>query len=84
MAAATITSQRQNNVVGARVEVVADSIEFAADADTWDTGLNSINVINLTPTTNPGGSFWFDISGGTLTLQSAGAITFRGGVQGNF
>lgn len=82
MAAATVSNRRQNNVVGARVEVMADSIAFANNGDTWDTGLNSINIIMLTPTTNT--AFGFTVSGGILTLVSAGALTFRGGVQGNF
>ena len=83
MAAATITNQRQNNVVGSRVQVMADTITFAANGDTWDTGLNSINIIMLTPTTEE--AFGFTVSGGVLTLVSAGApVTFRGGVEGNF
>lgn len=83
MAAATITNQRQNNVAGHLVMVLADTITFDADADTWDTGLNSINAIMLTPTTAE--TFGFTISGGTLTLVDAAApVTFRGGVLGNF
>lgn len=82
MAAATITNRRQNNVVGARVQVMADTIAFAANGDTWDTGLNSINIIMLTPTENT--AFGFTVSGGTLTLVSGGALTFRGAVEGNF
>ena len=83
MAAATITNQRQNVVVGNRVQIMADTITFAADADTWDTGLSSINIIMLTPTTAE--AFGFTVSGGVLTLVDASApVTFRGGVEGNF
>ena len=80
MAAATITNQRQNNVAGNRREVFADSVAFAANADTWATGLKTINSINLTPTTNT--AFGFTVSAGTITLVSGGALTFRGGVEG--
>ena len=83
MAAATITNQRQNNVMGHLVLVVADTITFAADGDTWDTGLNSVNALMLTPTTAE--AFGFTVSGGTITLVDASApVTFRGGVLGNF
>lgn len=83
MAAATVTNQRQNVVMGSRVLVNADTITFTSDADTWDTGLNSVNVIMLTPTTEE--DFGFTVSGGTLTLVCSSApITFRGGVLGNF
>lgn len=83
MAAATITNQRRNNVAGALVMILADTITFAADGDTWDTGLNSINAIMLTPTTAE--AFGFTVSGGILTLINTNApVTFRGGVLGNF
>lgn len=83
MAAATVTNQRQNVVVGNRVMINADTITFASDGDTWDTGLNSVNAILLTPTTEE--AYGFTVSGGTLTLVDANApITFRGGVLGNF
>lgn len=82
MAAATVTGKRQNNVSGNRRVIYANSVAFAADGDTWNTGLRQVQVINLTPSTDPGGTFWFDVSNGTLTLQSSGAITFRGSVEG--
>ncbi len=82
MAAATVTNRRQNNVVGARVQVVANSIVFAANGDTWDTGLNRVDTISLTPTTNV--AFGFTVSGGTITLVAASGLTFRGSVTGNF
>lgn len=82
MAAATVTNRQQNNAVGNRMRVGADSIVFAANGDTWDTGLNTIEEINLTCTTNT--AFGFTVSGGTITLVSAGALTFRGGVYGSF
>ena len=83
MAAATITNQRQNVVMGSRVLINADTITFAANGDTWDTGLNAINVIMLTPTTEE--AFGFTVSGGILTLVDASApVTFRGGALGNF
>ena len=83
MAAATITNQRQNVVVGNRVQISADTITFAADGDTWDTGLNSINFIMLQATTAEASGF--TVSGGVLTLVNATApVTFRGGVEGNF
>ncbi len=83
MAAATITNQRQNVVIGNRVFIGADTVTFAANSDTWNTGLNSINAVMLTPTTEE--AYGFTISGGTITLVDASApITFRGGVLGNF
>ena len=80
MAAATVTLRQQNVVVGNLRYVGAGSVAFAADADTWNTGLKTIRAIQLTPTTN--GSFGFSVSGGTITLDSGGALTFRGGVLG--
>ena len=80
MAAATVTGRRQNNVSGNRREVFATSVAFAANADTWATGLSQVDVIVLTPTTNS--SYGFTVSGGTITLVSGGAVTFRGKVQG--
>lgn len=83
MAAAAITNQRQNVVVGNRVQIMADTITFTSDGDTWDTGLGSINIIMLTPTTAE--AFGFTVSGGILTLvDSTAPVTFRGGVEGNF
>ena len=83
MAAAAVTNPRQDVVMGNRVLVNADTITFTADGDTWDTGLNSINVIMLTPTTAE--AFGFTVSGGVLTLVDATApVTFRGGVLGTF
>ena len=83
MAAATVTGAQQNNVVGARIYRGADSIVFASNGDTWDTGLNDIDAIWLTPTTEE--AFGFTVSGGTLTLVNTNApVTFRGGVLGNF
>lgn len=83
MAAATVTNQRQNVVVGNRVMINADTVTFASNGDTWDTGLNSINAIQLTPTTEE--AYGFTVSGGTITLVDASApITFRGGAIGNF
>jgi hypothetical protein len=80
MAAATVTGRRQNNVSGNRREVFANSIAFAANGDTWDTKLKTINAICLTPTTNT--AFGFTVSGGTITLVSGGALTFMGKVEG--
>jgi hypothetical protein len=83
MAAATVTNQRQNNVAGSLVMILADTITFASNSDTWDSGLNSINAILLTPTTEE--AFGFTVSGGTITLIDTNApVTFRGGVLGNF
>lgn len=80
MAAATVTNTRQNNVSGNRRQVIATSIVFAANGDTWDTGLKDVETINLTPTTNT--AFGFTVSGGTLTLVAASGLTFRGSVEG--
>ncbi len=80
MAAATVTNKRQNNVSGNRREVFADSIAFAANGDTWDTQLKHIDSINLTCTANT--AFGFTVSAGVITLVSGGALTFRGGVEG--
>lgn len=83
MAAATVTQKRQEQVFGGRRYVGASSIVFANNGDTWDTNLNSIDAILLTPTTNV--AFGFTVSGGgILTLVCATGLTFRGGVLGNF
>ena len=80
MAAATVTGRRQNNVPGNRRKIIATSVAFAANADTWNTGLKLVEDIHLTPTTNS--SYGFTVSGGTITLVSGGAVTFRGSVEG--
>ena len=80
MAAATVTSLQQDAVLGNLRRKGAGSIAFAASGDTWATGLKVIRGIDLTPTTND--SYGFTVSGGTLTLASGGAVTFRGGVLG--
>ena len=80
MAAATVTGNRQNNVPGNRRKIIATSIAFAANGDTWATGLSFVEEIHLTPTTNT--AFGFTVSAGTITLVSAGALTFRGSVEG--
>jgi hypothetical protein len=83
MADATVTNLRQNVVVGNRVMINADTITFAANGDTWDTGLNSINVITLTPTTEE--AYGLTVSGGVITVVDTNApVTFRGGAIGNF
>lgn len=80
MASATVTGRKQNNVSGNRRQIRATSIAFAANGDTWVTGLKQVEVVDLTPTTNAG--YGFTISGGTITLVSGGAITFFGDVEG--
>lgn len=80
MAAATVTGRRQNNVAGNRRVVYATSVVFAANGDTWETGLKQIDVIHLTPTENT--AYGFTVSDGELTLVSGGALTFRGSVEG--
>lgn len=80
MAEATVTGQFQNNVPGAKRQVGASSIVFAANGDTWTTGLKSVETINLTPTTNT--AFGFTVSGGVLTLVAASGLTFRGSAEG--
>lgn len=82
MAAATVTTRRKNSVLGDLVYISADSIAFASNGDTWDTGLNRISAIMLTPTADD--SFGFSVSGGTITLAAGAGITFRGGVLGSF
>ncbi len=80
MAAATVTNQKQNNVAGNRRQIIAQSIVFASNGDTWATGLKQIDSISLTPTTNT--AYGFTVSGGTITLVAAGGLTFRGLVTG--
>lgn len=84
MAAATVTGSRQNNVAGNRRQITATSVAFAANGDTWDTGLAFVETIMLTPTTNT--AFGFTVgtgaNAGIITLVSGGALTFRGSVQG--
>ncbi len=78
MAAATVTGRRQNNISGNRRVVYATSVVFASGSDTWATGLQQVDVIHLTPTTNIAPAF--TVSGGTITAVTAG--TYRGSVEG--
>lgn len=81
MAAATVTGRRQNDVDGRLRRVSASSIVFASNSDTWAVpGIKTVYAINLTPTA--GTAFGFTISGNTLTLVSAGGLTFGGSVLG--
>lgn len=80
MAEATVTGVFQNNVPGAKRQVGASSIVFAANGDTWVTGLKAVETINLTPTENT--AYGFTVLAGTITLVSGGALTFRGSVEG--
>lgn len=80
MAAATVTGHQQESVLGDLRYIGANSIAFANNGDTWATPLKHIEAIMLTPTTNT--AFGFTVSAGTITLVSAGALTFRGGVMG--
>lgn len=80
MAAATVTGKRQNNVPGNRRQIIATSVVFAANSDTWNTGLKLVETISLTPTA--GTAFGFTVSGGTITLVATGGLTFRGSVTG--
>ena len=80
MAEATVTSKRQNNVSGNRRVIYADSIVFAANGDTYTTGLSKIDTIHLTPTT--AAAYGFTKSAGVLTLVSGAGLTFSGSVEG--
>lgn len=82
MAAATVTNRQQNTIAGDLVMIGADSIVFANNGDTWNSGLADIRSIALTPTT--GVAFGFTVSGGTITLVAASGLTFRGAVIGKF
>lgn len=81
MAAATLTNRRQNTVIGNRRQVVADSIVFANNGDTWAVpGIKRVETIDLTPTTQS--SYGFTVLGNVITLVSGGAVTFLGGASG--
>lgn len=80
MAEATVSGRRQNNVSGNRREIIATSVVFASNSDTWTTGLKFVECIDLCPTA--GTAFGFTVSGGVLTLVSSGGLTFRGKVSG--
>ncbi len=81
MAAATVTGRQQNQVMGTRRYVGANSVAFAANGDTWTIpGIKGVNAFLLTPTTNT--AYGFTVSGNVITLVSGGALTFRGGVLG--
>lgn len=81
MAAATVTNRRQNQVLGARRGIFADSIVFASNGDTWQVpAVKRIEAILMTPTA--GTAYGFTVSGNTITLVAAGGLTFRGGVLG--
>lgn len=81
MPAATVTQRQQNQVVGALRGVFANSVAFANNGDTWEIpGIRNVRSIMLTPTTNT--AYGFTVSGNTITLVSAGALTFRGGILG--
>ncbi len=81
MAAATVTNRRQNTILGARRQIIADSIVFANNGDTWTVpGIKRIETIDLTPTA--GTAYGFTVSGNVITLVSAGGLTFLGGASG--
>lgn len=81
MAAATTTGLQKRRVLGDVRYVGYDSIAFAANGDTWTIpGINHVDAIQLTPTTNT--AFGFTISANVITLVSGGALTFRGGAIG--
>lgn len=82
MPAATVTNPQQQSIQGDLASIGADSIVFANNGDTWDTGLKSIRSISLTPTTNV--AFGFTVSGGVITLVAASGLTFRGEVRGKY
>ena len=80
MAEATQLGRQRHFVLGNLRGVSAAGLTFAANGDTWTTPLHVIGAILLTPTTNT--AYGFTVAGGTITLISAGALTFRGGVLG--
>ena len=81
MAAATVTSRRQNDVDGRLRRYSAGSIAFAANGDTLAVpGMKSVYAVNFTPTANT--AFGFTVSGNIITLVSGGALTFMGSVIG--
>lgn len=80
MAEATQTGRTRFFVLGNLRGQAAPGLTFAANGDVWTTKLKVIGAILLTPTTNT--AYGFTVSGGTITLVSAGALTFRGGVLG--
>ena len=81
MAAATVQLRLRNNVSG-HLRQIAVVVAFAASGDTFVVpGMKIIYDIGLEPTTNA--FLWgFTVTGNTLTLQSGGALTFRGTVTG--
>lgn len=80
MAVATLTNVHQRTVAGDLRYVGADTIVFANNSDTWNTGLKHVEAILLTNITN--GAFGFTVSAGIITLVAAAGATFRGGVLG--
>jgi hypothetical protein len=81
MAAAIVTTRRQNSVFGGRRVFAADSIVFTNNGDTLSVpGMKRIEDIGLTPTT--GTAYGFTVSGNTITLVSAGGLTFQGSIVG--
>lgn len=81
MAAATLTGRQNSVVLGNKRFAGYSAIAFANNGDTWNTGLRSIDVVDLAPTTNT--AFGFTVSGATITLVAASGLTFKGGVWGS-
>lgn len=73
MAAVTVNTLHPAWANGNKIQIVAD-ITIAANGDTWDTTLSTINYFGATPkqATSIGYSA---ISNGTITFATAGAET---------
>lgn len=69
MAAVTVDRKR-SHVFGNRRAITA-TIDVAADADTWATGLKYVEAASFKSQTN--NAIGYTKSGGTITLQTAGA-----------
>jgi hypothetical protein len=81
MAAAVVTTRRQNQVQGGLRVFCADSIAFTNNGDTFTVpGMKRVSSIDFTPTSNA--SYGFTVAGNVITLVSGGGVTFLGQISG--
>ena len=70
-----VTINSQNRTVFGNKRALLVNLDVGADADTWNTGLTTVDYFGLTVaadgSTVPGGT----ASGGTITFQTGGAMT---------
>ena len=68
---AAVTVDRRREAVFGNRRIITGTIDVAADADTWATGLKFVEHASFTSQTNS--AIGYTKSGGTITLQTGGA-----------